>query len=127
MIIITALTACGVFVLLTGLSLNISRLRLYHRVSYGHGNHKNLEVAIRAHGNSIEQSLLFLLLLLIAESISGQTYASALAWIAGGFVLMRCVHCFATFMRWLRARQIAHVASLLLQMGCCVVITLTVF
>jgi uncharacterized protein len=124
MLTITALTACCITLLLTALSINISRLRIRHRVSYGHGNHKDLEVAIRAHGNSLEQSLLFLLLLLIAESMGGQTGANALAWMAGGFVLIRCVHGLAALTRNLRLRQISHAASVLLQLGCCVVIAL---
>ncbi len=127
MLNITALTACGLFMLLTTLSINISRLRLRHRISYGHGSHKDLEVAIRAHGNSLEQSLLFLLLLLIAESLSGKTYANVLIGMAGGFVLIRCIHGLSMFTRWLRVRQMAHAASVLLQLGCCVVILLKVF
>ena len=51
--------------LLTALSLNVSRLRMRHRVSFGDGGHRDLMVAVRAHGNALEQSLLFGLLLLL--------------------------------------------------------------
>lgn len=65
---ITSCSAALAAVLLTGLSLNVSRLRMRHRISLGSGGHKALQLAVRAHGNALEQSLLFFLLLLIAEA-----------------------------------------------------------
>ncbi len=112
---VTAATTVALFVLLTALSLNVSRLRIRHRVSFGHGEHKNLEVAVRAHGNTLEQSTLFLLLLLLAELHWPQ--ATWLAGIGLAFVLTRLLHSAAIFGRRLRLRQWAHVSSLLLQMA----------
>lgn len=101
-------------VLLTALSLHISRLRLRYRVSFGDGGHKDLLVAVRAHGNALEQSLLFGLLLLAADGRA----ALAPAWLAGAglaFIAARIVHAAAMFGRRLGWRQAAHVASVLLQ------------
>lgn len=114
MLIISGFTACFLTLLLTGLSLNISRLRIRHQISYGHGNHRDLEVAVRAHGNGLEQCLLFLLLLVIAELLKAP--ANLMFAIAVSFVVARSLHAAAIFGRWLLARQIAHVISLLMQL-----------
>lgn len=116
MLTISGFTACFLTVLLIGLSLNISRLRIRYRISYGHGDHRDLEVAIRAHGNSLEQGLLFLLMLLIAELLRAPSHL--LVFVALGFALARCLHAAASFMRWLLARQIAHTISLFMLLGC---------
>jgi uncharacterized protein len=63
----TALTCAALALILTGLSLHISRLRIRYRVSFGDGGHKDLQVAIRAHGNALEQSVLLILLMLLME------------------------------------------------------------
>lgn len=103
-------------VLLTALSLNVSRLRMRHRVSFGDGGHKDLMVAVRAHGNALEQSLLFGLLLLAAD------YAMALPLgVAGAvglvFLAVRVVHAAALFARVMGLRQVAHVATVGIQLG----------
>ena len=113
--IISGFTACFLTLLLTGLSLNVSRLRMRHQISYGHGSRRDLEVAIRAHGNGLEQGLLFLLLLVIAELLKAP--ANLLFAIAVCFVVARILHAAAIFGRWLLARQIAHVISLLMQLA----------
>jgi uncharacterized protein len=120
MLIISGIAACTLTLLLTALSLRISVLRMRYRISYGHGNQRDLEVAIRAHGNGLEQSLLFLLLLVIAESL--RPPSPILTSIAISFVAARILHAAAISMRMLLARQIAHVASLLLQLSCCALI-----
>jgi uncharacterized protein len=113
---IAATTAAALTLLLTALSLNISRLRMRYRVSYGYDGHKDLEVAVRTHGNALEQSLLFLLLLALLESMGGSP--TLLAASAIGFTLARVTHALAAFTRKLLLRQIAHVASVLLQLLC---------
>jgi uncharacterized protein len=120
MLIISGITACLLTLLLTALSLRISVLRMRYRISFGHGNQRDLEVAIRAHGNGLEQSLLFLLLLVIAESL--RPPSPLLTSIAIGFVAARVLHAAAISIRMLLVRQIAHVASLLLQWSCCALI-----
>jgi uncharacterized protein len=114
MLTISGFTICFLTVLLTGLSLNISRLRIRYRVSFGDGRHRDLEVAVRAHGNCLEQGLLLVLLLVIAELL--KTPANLLTAIAVSFMVARSLHAAAIFRRWLLARQTAHVISLLMQL-----------
>lgn len=116
MLTVSGFTLCFLTVLLTGLSLNVSRLRIRYRASYGHEDHRDLEVAIRAHGNGLEQSLLFVLLLVVAELL--QVSAHWLAVVAVSFAAARSLHAAAIFMRWLLMRQIAHVTSLMMQLAC---------
>lgn len=100
--------------LLTVLSLNVSRLRLKYRINYGDDGREDLIVAIRAHGNALEQSLLFAVLMLALENQSAAG-TMALAWLGPVFLLARVLHPVAMFQRWLRLRQLAHVTSLLAQ------------
>ncbi len=113
MVITSALTACACGLLLTALSINVSRLRIRHRVSFGSGNHKDLEVAVRAHGNALEQVMLFLLLLLIAELC--KIPHALLGSVAVVFVAARLLHAWAIFARKLPVRQVAHIGTVLCQ------------
>lgn len=111
--LLSALTAALSALGLTALSLNVSRLRIRHRVSFGFGGHKELEVASRAHGNALEQALLFLLLMLLAElcaAPSGLLLANAALFLAA-----RLAHVAGIFGRRLRLRQLAHLATLATQ------------
>ena len=117
---ITSCSAALAAVLLTGLSLNVSRLRMRHRVSLGSGGHKALQLAVRAHGNALEQSLLFLLLLLIAEA---QAHSFALlAAVAGAFLLARGAHAIGMLTGGLKLRQGGHALTLLAQVALVVVL-----
>lgn len=102
--------------LLVALSLNISRLRLAHKISFGDGGVKELIVAVRAHGNSLEQSVVFILLLYFMEANRHADARIALV-LGSAFVLTRIVYCAALFNRALLIRQIAHGATLLLQIA----------
>lgn len=112
---ITALTCAVLVLLLTALSLQISRLRIRYKQSFGSGGHKDLQVAIRAHGNTLEQSVVFVLLLLILELM--RPGAAVIAWAGSVFVVARLLHSVAIFQRKLLLRQIAHVISMLCQLG----------
>src|SRR5690606_36194496 len=57
--------------LLIALSFNVSRLRMRHQVAFGDGGRPDLIKAVRAHGDSLEQSLLFIVLLYLGDA-SGQ-------------------------------------------------------
>jgi uncharacterized protein len=112
---ITSWTLAVLCLLLIALSLNISRLRLRYRVSFGDGGRKDLLAATRLHGNALEQSLLFVLLLLAQEAM-----AAPRAWLLGlafTFVAVRVGHAVAGYARVLPARQLAHVVTLALQLA----------
>ena len=112
---LTALTCAVLAILLTGLSLQVSRLRIRHRQSFGDGGHKDLMLAMRAHGNTLEQSLMFGLLMLLMELT--QPAWGALAAVAALFVMARLMHAVAIFKRLLLLRQIAHVLSMFCQLA----------
>jgi uncharacterized membrane protein YecN with MAPEG domain len=109
----TTIAAAGIAalgVLLTALSLNVSRLRLRHRVSYGDGGHHDLLVAVRLHGNGLEQALLFAVLALAYALLPGAS-RTFMAAATGVFVLARTVQVVAVLSRWRRVRQTAHAVS----------------
>jgi len=100
---------------LIGLSLNVSRLRLKHKISFGDGGHKDLGVAIRAHGNTLEQALLFAVLVLALEFRQSGS-PGWLLWPLGVFLVARVLHTLAIFRRWLPLRQLAHLTSVMVQL-----------
>ena len=118
MLEITALVAAVLTLLMTGLSLNVSRLRIRHRQSYGDGNQSDLRVAIRLHGNTLEQSVLFLVLLMVWEMSQPNTGAVAVA--SGVFVFSRLLYMAGVLTRRLAIRQGAHVLTLACQLAACV-------
>jgi uncharacterized protein len=111
---ITSITLALLTVLLTALSLHISRLRIRYQQSFGDGGHKPLMVAVRMHGNALEQSLLFGLLLLAQELM--RVPNGWLIGLAATFVVARVMHAVAGFARVLLARQIAHALTVLVQL-----------
>lgn len=112
---IVALTLVFLGLLLTGLSLNVSRLRLRYRVSFGDGGQPALLAAMRAHGNALEQTTLFGLLALAGATLF-PTDPLLLGVSCVAFSLARVVHVMAVFSRRLRLRQAAHVATVLTQL-----------
>jgi uncharacterized protein len=110
-----ALTSALLTLLLIGLSLNISRLRIRYKQSFGDGGHKDLLLAIRAHGNTLEQGLLFALLMLLMELT--QPAWGMLGAVGAVFLLARLLHALAMFQRLLLLRQIAHGVSVVCQLA----------
>ena len=112
---LAATTLVTLALLLTALSLHVSRLRLRYRQTWGDGGHKDLATAIRTHGNTLEQSMLFGLLLLAHAQLPSATLA-ALAVACAAFVLARLLYCVGAFTRRLAWRQAAHAVTLLAQL-----------
>ncbi|MDZ4173276.1 MAG: MAPEG family protein [Hydrogenophaga sp.] len=96
---------------LIALSLNVSRLRLRYKVSFGDGGHKDLLVATRVHGNALEQSVLLAVLLLALEVQPGGA-GDLVKWLGIVFLLARVLHAAAAFSRRLPLRQLAHLCSM---------------
>jgi uncharacterized membrane protein YecN with MAPEG domain len=112
----TAAASLAVLALLiTGLSVHVSRLRLRHRISFGDGGQKDLLLAIRAHGNTLEQSMLYAMLALGYGALPAAS-ATVLGACAVAFVGARVVHATALFGRRLRLRQAAHVVSIVVHL-----------
>lgn len=112
---LAATTLVTLALLLTALSLHVSRLRLRYRQTWGDGGHKDLATAIRTHGNTLEQSMLFGLLLLAHAQLPSATLG-ALAGACAAFVLARLLYCVGAFTRRLAWRQAAHAITLLAQL-----------
>lgn len=108
-------TAATLSLLLLTLSINISRLRLAHKISFGDGGVKELAMAVRAHGNSLEQSVVFIPLLYLMEAHTNPDPRIVLA-LGGTFILLRVVYCAALFKRALPIRQMAHALTVLVQL-----------
>ncbi|MFP2926572.1 MAPEG family protein [Pyxidicoccus sp. 3LG] len=74
------------------LSVNVSRVRGKYKTFRGDGGHAELQAAIRAHGNNVENVPLALFLLLITELCGG---SSVTLHVAGGALLVaRLAHAF---------------------------------
>jgi uncharacterized protein len=65
---ITSLYAAITAVLVIGLMLNVSMHRARTGISINHGEDQRLALAIRQHGNAVENAALALLLLLLCEA-----------------------------------------------------------
>jgi uncharacterized protein len=98
--------------LLIGLSLNISRLRMRHQVAFGDGGKPDLIKAVRAHGNSLEQSVLFIVLLYLGEA-TGQIGGPLTAALGFAFIMLRLLYCTGLFARILLLRQASHALTML--------------
>lgn len=109
--------------LLIGLSLNISRLRMRHQVAFGEGGKTDLLKAVRAHGNSLEQSVLFIVLLYLGET-SGQISPALTAALGFAFIMLRLLYCTGLFARLLLLRQASHALTLLVLLAVTVLLLL---
>ena len=101
--------------ILIGLSLNISRLRMRYQIPFGDGGKMDLTKAIRAHGNSLEQSVLFIVLLYLGET-TGQISQALTAALGFAYIMLRLLYCTGLFARILLLRQASHALSMLLQL-----------
>ncbi|ARU59367.1 membrane-associated protein [Oleiphilus messinensis] len=108
---ITALLSILVIVL----SLNVSRLRIKHKVSLGDGDVKSLSVAIRVHGNMLEQAIPFMILLVLLDLLIPGDSLWVLV-LGTVFLGARIIYSLAMFNRWFRARQISHAVTLLVML-----------
>ena len=90
--------------LLTLLAMNVSRCRIKHRVGNGDGEVRELKQAIRAHGNAVEHSLLFALLVL-ALCILGQG-AGLSGFLVFAFTGVRVLHALSMLQARFKLRQL---------------------
>ncbi len=78
---------------LLALSVNVVRLRRQHKVGVGAGEHRDLELAVRAHGNFCEYVPFALLLLFILEATTAVP-AIVLHLLGAGLLIGRILHGF---------------------------------
>jgi len=98
----------SIFIIANGLLLlllmvNVSRLRMKHKVAYGDGGNKQLITSIRVHANGAEQVPFFGL------AILALTFASATEMVLSSlvitFTLSRFMHAYGMLFRSLPLRQ----------------------
>lgn len=109
--------------LLIGLSLNVSRLRMRHQIALGDGGQTDLLKAVRAHGNSLEQSVLFIVLLYLGET-SGQISPALTTTLGFAFIMLRLLYCTGLLARLLLLRQVSHGLTMLVLLAVSVLLLL---
>lgn len=112
----SAYIAATLALLLIALSLNVSRLRIRHQIAFGDAGKPDLTKAIRAHGNSLEQSVLFIVLLYLGE-VTGQISQALIAALGFAFIMLRLLYCAGLFGRILLLRQASHALTMLVQLA----------
>jgi len=95
MVVITPLFAAIFGLMYVALSINVVRYRFGGRVSLGTGDNKNLERAIRAHGNFMEYVPFAILLMWFIETLS--LSASTVFWLGSILLIARVSHAFGIF------------------------------
>lgn len=99
--------------LLLALAMNVSRLRLKHKISLGDGGNKDLMAAIRTHSNGVEQLPCFALVLLALTW--AEPSAPLLPFLVIGFTLSRFAHAYGMLARVFMARRIGAGFTYVLQ------------
>lgn len=96
----TGLNALLVF----GLAMNISRLRIVRKIPYGDGDSIEMNQAIRAHANGVEHVSLFAIILLGLSFLSADKYIIASLVIL--FSVARFAHAYGMLGRIFNARRL---------------------
>ncbi len=104
--------AAGGVLLMTLLAFNVSRLRMRERISLGDGGNAQLQSAIRAHGNAVEQIPAYGLLVL-AFNYTGisETLVFLFAIL---FLVARVAHAYGMLFRQFQLRRLGAGLSYLL-------------
>jgi len=90
--------------LVLALAINVSRLRIKHKVSLGDGGNKCLMAAIRAHCNALEQLPIFAIVMIALTFLGASTIL--LSTLVIGFSLARIFHAYGMLYRVFIARRI---------------------
>jgi len=90
--------------LVLALAINVSRLRIKHKVSLGDGDNKCLMAAIRAHCNALEQLPIFAIVMIALTFLGASTIL--LSTLVIGFSLARIFHAYGMLYRVFIARRI---------------------
>jgi uncharacterized membrane protein YecN with MAPEG domain len=90
--------------LILALAMNVSRLRIKHKISLGDGGNNNLLTAIRAHCNGVEQLPVFAIIILALTFL--KISATVLSIFVIGFTLARFCHAYGMLSRLFFARRL---------------------
>ena len=95
MVVVTPLFAAIFGIMYMALSFNVVRYRFGAKVSLGAGESRNLERAIRAHGNFIEYVPFALLLMWFIETLT--LSANVVFWLGSILLIARVSHAFGMY------------------------------
>ncbi|MBB3321035.1 hypothetical protein GV764_18360 [Atlantibacter hermannii] len=112
---VSALYAVLGALLLLKFSLDVVRMRMQYRVSYGDGGFSELQSVIRIHGNAVENIPVALLLLLFMEMNGAETWMVHVCGIL--MIIGRLLHYYGyhhRLIRWRRSGASATWVSMLL-------------
>jgi len=103
------------------LAMNISRLRIKHKVANGDGNNKVITKAVRAHMNSLEHILPFTFLLYVLQNQAvSETIFFVLAF---GFLGIRLLQSYSMLNSKFKLRQITAASTYVFELcGCALVL-----
>jgi len=90
--------------LVLGLAMNVSRLRIKHEISLGDGGNQCLMAAIRTHCNALEQLPIFAIVMIALTYLGTST--TLLSTLVIGFTLARIFHAYGMLYRVFIARRI---------------------
>ena len=90
--------------LVLGLAMNVSRLRIKHKISLSDGGNKCLMAAIRTHCNALEQLPIFALVMIALTYLGTST--TLLSTLVIGFTIARIFHAYGMLYRVFIARRI---------------------
>lgn len=108
--------------LIVMLAMNVSRLRIKHKVANGDGNNKIIVKATRAHMNALEHTLPFTLLLYV---LNAQTIPEiAFVTLAFGFLGIRVGHSYSMLNSKFKLRQMTAASTYLFELIGCILVLL---
>lgn len=90
--------------LVLALAMNVSRLRIKHKISLGDGGNKCLMAAIRTHCNALEQLPIFAIVIIALTFLGISTIL--LSTLVIGFTLARLFHAYGMLYRVFIARRV---------------------
>jgi uncharacterized membrane protein YecN with MAPEG domain len=106
--------------LIVMLAMNISRLRIKHKIANGDGSNKAVVKAIRAHMNSLEHILPFTLLLYVLQTQAiSELLFSILSF---GFLGIRLLHSYSMLNSKFKTRQITAASTYIFELSGCILV-----
>lgn len=109
--------------LIVVLAMNISRLRMKHKVANGDGGNKQIVKAVRAHMNALEHILPFTLLLFVLQSQAiSETLFGLFAY---GFLSIRLLHAYSMLGSKFKLRQVTAASTYFFEVCACILVLLS--
>lgn len=115
------LVFCGINgLLVTALAMHVSYNRVKLKIANGDAGNIRMLQAIRAHGNSVEHTVLFGLLLVAL--VFAEVAAELQAILVVGFTLARFLHAYAMLFAHFQLRRLAAAATYFFELSGCVAV-----